>query len=50
VDLEIVPEPSAAERAAILAALAQEARDDDVEPQSRWCQDILSECQDSVRP
>jgi len=50
VELEIVPQPSTAERAAILAALAEEARADDPEPQPRWSQDFLIEREDSVRP
>jgi hypothetical protein len=49
VDLEITPEPSAEERAAIVAALAQELRDDD-EEEMQSPQEFLTNRQDSVRP
>jgi len=48
VNVEIVPEPSAAERAAILAALAQEADAD--EPDVQAPQEFLIKGEDSVRP
>ena len=47
-NVEIVPEPSAPERAAILAALAQEANDE--EPDVQAPQEFLMKGEDSVRP
>jgi hypothetical protein len=49
VELEITPEPSDEERAAIAAALAQESHEGD-EREMQAPQEFLTNRQDSVRP
>ena len=48
--LEITPEPSVEERAAILAALAQEVQDEDAGTETETPQEFLMKSEDSVRP